>query len=366
MHTEYEVRILEVDVEKVKAKYADYMHSYAKIKVDGLPVRNAPVNTSKQVYRLHKDEIVKILYKGEGQDVMVGKGEKLEGDWLCVLTTGGTKGWCFSYNLSLFETGEGGVIVSGDIEEEEVKSEDSLLNQVLQAKWYPESYARLLKDNTIDLEVMKTAYGFDTGVESGKVTINIKDRFRTGTYNGLTKIRDAVYDFNGTPFQLIIRSADQIVINYNGNEGKPEAYTFVTISDDYNIAELIEAEQNRRAEELQKLYNVDSFKSSNYGTLIFNGSTFTWTGYNLLVPSVIPGSAKPRGNVSIKYLLDSSLQGKYDGLLTFKFNGADDEVNFFYTLKSNGLSLEDATEATIKNNIVQSRGKSPIILFFSR
>ena len=86
---------------------------------------------------------------------------------------------------------------------------------------------------------MKSAYGFDTGVESGKVSINISGRYRSANYAGITKVRDKVYDFNGTPFQMIIRDANQIVVNYTGNDNKPEAYTFVTISSDYNIDELI-------------------------------------------------------------------------------------------------------------------------------
>ena len=51
-------------------------------------MRAEPVNTSKQVYRLRQDEIVKILFKGQGQAPMSGK-KALEGDWLRVLTKDG-------------------------------------------------------------------------------------------------------------------------------------------------------------------------------------------------------------------------------------------------------------------------------------
>ena len=352
---------------KAAQKYAEFQHKYAKIKIDGLPVRADPVNTSKQKYRLHKDEIVKILYKGKGQDVIMHSGEKLEGDWLCVLTTGGTQGWCFSHNLLIFETGEGGKIVGGQIEEAPAEDEDAILNQVLQAKWRPESYKRMLEDGTIDLETMKSAYGFDTGVESGKVSININGRYRTANYSGITKVRDKVYDFNGTPFQMIIRDADQIVVNYAGNDNKPEAYTFVTISDDYDIDEIIKAEQERREEEMQKLYKVDTFRSSNYGTLTFTGNgTFTWNKFSLLVPNVISENAKGKGTVSIKYLVSQDLRSRFDGMLTFVFDNTSNEVNFFYKNSTNGLTLEDASDATIKNNVAQSQSKSPIVLFFSR
>ncbi len=354
-------------VERLAPRYKDFQHQYAHIKIDGLPVRAEAVNTSKQVYRLHKNETVKILYKGQGQDVIMTDGSKLDGEWLCVLTDGGTEGWCFSHNLALFTTGAGGEIVSGETVENEEEKSDALLNQVLQAKWYPESYARMLSENTIDLESMKTGYGFDTGTESGKVSINIKDRFRSANYGGITKVREKVYDFTGTPFQMIINSADEIIVNYTGTENKPEAYTFVTIGGDYDIADLIKAEQNRRTSEMQKLYNVDSFKSANYGTLTFTGlNSFSWSGFSLIVPNIIPREAHGRGSVSIKYVLSENLKNNFDGMLTFNFDGSKSEVNFFYKYSNNGLSLEDASDATIRNNVASSRGKNPTVLFFEK
>ncbi len=348
-------------------RFSEYQHVYAKIKIDGLPVRADAVNTSKQVYRLHKDEVVKILYKGKGQDVIMHSGEKLEGDWLCVLTTGGTEGWCFSHNLSLFETGEGGVVVSGEVEDSPVEDEDAILNQVLQAKWYPESYTKMLSRNMIDLETMKTGCGFDTGVESGRVTINLSERFRSASYGGITKVRDKVYDFTGTPFQMIIRDANQIVVNYTGNDSKPESYTFVTISGDYDIAQLIEDEKARRRMEMEKLYNVDTYKSSNYGRLTFTGNnSFAWSGFSLLVPNVISENARGKGIVSIKYLISDDLKSRFDGILTFVFDNTNSEVNFFYKYSNNGLTLEDAGNTVIKNNIASTRNKSPIIIFFSK
>ena len=46
-------------------KYAEYKNMYAKSAIDGLPIRADKVNTSKQVYRLRKNETVKTLYKGK-------------------------------------------------------------------------------------------------------------------------------------------------------------------------------------------------------------------------------------------------------------------------------------------------------------
>ena len=80
---------------KQAARFGEYEHTYASVKLDGLPIRAEAVNTSKQVYRLREKEVIRILYKGKGQAVTNGRGN-MEGEWLRVLTNGGTQGWCFS------------------------------------------------------------------------------------------------------------------------------------------------------------------------------------------------------------------------------------------------------------------------------
>lgn len=354
--------------EKAFNRYSDYIHMYGKMKVDGLPVREEPVNTSKQVYRLHKDEVVKILFKGEGQDVMIGKNQKLPGDWLYVLTEGGSKGWCFSYNLAIFETGEGGKIVSGEVEEQTaVKNEDTILEQVLNAKWYPESYARLINKGLIDTETIKLAYGFDTGITSGKIQVNIPEKYHSAKYIGAEKIRDNTYQFTDTPFQMVVRNNNTIMVNYTARDGSQEAYTFITLPEDIDLPKIIEDEKARRADMLNELYKVTSFTSQNYGQLVINsGRTFSWNGFNLLVPVIIPTGAKGRGTVNIKYLVSKELSDRYDGVLTFKFDGAADEINFFYKLSNEGLNLENLDSYSIKDNIAVSRAANPTVLFFNK
>ena len=118
-------------VEQSKAKYAEYAHNYAFVKLDGLPCRAEPVNTAKQVYRLRKGEIIKILYKGQGQAVMSGR-KALEGDWFRILTSDGTQGWCFSYNLSLFQTDAEGKQIGGDLIQEEIEVDEEIYKQLVQ------------------------------------------------------------------------------------------------------------------------------------------------------------------------------------------------------------------------------------------
>ena len=124
--------------------FSEYQHQYAGVKLDGLPVRESPDNIAKQVYRLRKDEVIKVLYKGEGSPVGSG-GNALEGDWLRVLTSDGTMGWCFSYNLDLFDirdrVEESTTILTGTDEK------DVLLETVLSKTWYHESYLKMIQTN---------------------------------------------------------------------------------------------------------------------------------------------------------------------------------------------------------------------------
>ena len=132
-----------------KSRYSEYAHTYASVKLDGLPCRSDPVNTAKQVYRLRKGEVIKILYKGSGQSVMSGK-NALEGDWFRILTKDGTFGWCFSYNLNLYEIGADGNKVGGeDILEEEI--EDEVFTELTKHFWYPDYFSNMISSSNIDL-----------------------------------------------------------------------------------------------------------------------------------------------------------------------------------------------------------------------
>ena len=124
----------------------------------------------------------------------------------------------------------------------------------------------------------------------------------------------------------------------------------------------------RRESEYEQIYMFGpNFRSSSYGQLTLEENhSFNWHNKTLLVPGVISSSAKNTGTVQIKYFLIRSLAQAYDGVLTFKFDGMNKEVNFFYKMEENGLRLEDATGAVLDKNVFKDRGISPLIIFFKR
>ncbi len=353
---------------KTAKKFEEYKHTYASVALDGLPMRAEPVNTAKQVYRLKKAETIKILYKGKGQAVYAGK-KPLEGEWLRVLTSDGTIGWCFSYNLRPFETDVNGNRINGEVVAEE-NHIDAELTEMLKKTWYPDSYKNMIDSGRIDPARINLNYNLHLNEETNRLSFVMpevkKEWDYTGASEDTTIVNARSYKLNDIPIIVTIKNPAYIVVRYTGESGKPEDFNLVTIDADIN--QLVQDEMQRRESEYEQIYMFGpNFRSSSYGQLsLEENHSFNWNNKTLLVPGVISSSAKNTGTVQIKYFLIRSLAQAYDGVLTFKFDGMNKEVNFFYKMEENGLRLEDATGAVLDKNVFKDRGISPLIIFFKR
>ena len=350
--------------QKTAEKYSEYAHIYASAKIDGLPVRAQTVNTAKQVYRLRKGEVIKVLYKGKGQAVMAGK-KPLEGDWLRVLTDDGTLGWCFSYNLALFETDRNGERIGGEQIVEEEK-EDEAFRTVVQTVWYPDYFRTLIDSGNYDLNRLNTNYRFTIDEENNKVTLNISGVHEVWDYDGYKKTGEKEYTLKGIPVVVFYKSSGFIVVRYTGESGKPKDINLVAIS--ANISDLVAAEKTRRAEAYAAICeHGTTFKSSSFGTLVLNADgSFRWSGNKQLVNQcVISASAKNGGTAGVKFSISRKLSADYDGVLTFRFDGMSNEVNFLYKLEDGAIRLEDATNAGFDGNMVVSRGSGAMKIYFA-
>ncbi len=396
---------------KTALRYAAYRRQYARAAIDGLPIRTEPVNTAKQVYRLRLDETIKILYKGEGQEVVAGK-KALAGDWLKVLTQDGSQGWCFSYNLRIFDETDG----TGG-KKPHIAEKDALLEAVLTRCWVPDFYKSLVDKDTIDLERIHPEYGFDTGSRTGLIRLNTEDVHLSFPYLGTEKSGSNTYLFTGSPLTLKIRDTDSITVQYVGENGLPVSYGFISLqksgipqflaaraapaqenagedgvqdgsassvfaaeadgSDNCTAAAeavgaLTAFERSRRTNRYTALITRgNSFISSNYGALTFyEDQSFTWSGFGLLVSAgVLPQSSARSptslGTAEIKYFISRSLERQFDGVLTFLFSNEQTEVNFLYKAEKNGLRLEHIPNGDIQKNTVSSRSSDPLVLFFA-
>ncbi len=352
----------------------EYKNVYAVAKLDGLPCRQATDNIAKQVYRLRKGEIIKVLQKGEGQIVTNGK-ETLEGDWLKILTKDGTVGWCFSYSLNVYTMDEAGNTDGSDVIVEEVK-EDEAWNNIYSKTWYPENYRTMIESECIDLTIMKTDYLFKIDQEKEKVMLsypanqefNTKAVRESWDFNGYTKSGRNQYQLTDTSVIVLYQKEDYIVVRYTDKSGKPLEFKFISFAEEeqIDVEEIIKEEKSNRYAKYGKIVQKGpSYGSSNYGHLNFtSGYKFTWVDLDLLVPQVLPDNSSNSGSISIIYGVSKKYVNDYDGVLTFNFDGINQEINFLYKIEDGGLLLEDATTAKFEEGLITDRGYSPLVLYF--
>lgn len=350
--------------QETAAEYAAYEHMYARCVLDGLPIRSDKVNTSKQVYRLRKGEVIRTLYEAEGAAVMSGK-NAMEGKWLRVITNNGVMGWCFSYNLRLFQMNADGSSDSDDVKETVVERDD-MIDRITGIKWYPENYSSMIKTGNIDFTEMSVEYGFTVNEEKSTVRLALPKIKVIEDYDEIKKTADKVYKFTGTHFQITVRNKNNIVIQYTNETGKPVSYNMLAL--DVDVDKVLSDEHDRRANVYKTLCEFGpDFKSSNYGTLTFEqNNSFKWNNFKLLVPTVLTKQAKGEGTVEIKYFLSAELKKNWDGVITCHFEGMDEEVNFLYKMEKNGLRLEDATHAVKKGITINSRAQNSLVMFFAK
>ena len=185
-------------------------------------------------------------------------------------------------------------------------------------------------------------------------------------YDGYTKTDEYEYSLNGISLKIIYRRASYIVLRYTDSSGKPQDLNFITLSE--SVADIVNAEKERRSQAYMQIYTHGPiYSSSNYGKLEFKeDGSFRWTGFKLLVPSVIDAGTKSTGSAQVKYSLTKELAASYDGVLTMKFDGMSREVNFLYKLDGTALRMEDTGGAEISGSQLKSRGVSPVIIYLKK
>jgi hypothetical protein len=352
------------------AAFSEFAHSYAETMQDGLPIRDNPDNSARRVYRLKIGQIVKILAQVEGNSAISASGDPLPGTWYQVLTEDGTRGYCFSYRLSLFEH-TGGPLVITKVSAE--STEDPDLDMVLAKTWSPDWYGAMVSSRKINLEDLSRQWRFSPGQDSGIAHIYLPTLDRTFSYTGIQAAGSRTWRFEGASLQMSLRSDTTLAVQYTENGGTPRTLLFTALPMD--VGDLIIQETERRAALFQTLYaGGPVFTSVNYGTLSFSeDEQFSWTGYERLIPQIIPPSVLGSGTVAMGLFLAPSLEERYDGAFSFTFNGvsaagnspaAGRRVHFMYTLDAQGLRIEYAAPEQLEGVTVTRRAASPMVIYF--
>jgi hypothetical protein len=352
--------------------FAPFALAYAETLQDGLPIRESPDNSARRVYRLKIGEIIKVLTPVQGSPAISTTGEPLPGEWYQVLTRDGSMGYCFSYRLRLFEHTGGPLMLVQTAQEE---TEDPELDRLLARTWSPERYGVMVNSGRIDLDDLSRNWRFSPGHDTGMARIYLPNLDRTFSYTGIRSTGDRSWRFEGASLQMSLRSDTALEVQYTENGSALRTLHFVALP--VEVEDIIVQETVRRDELFNTIFTQGPvFNSANYGTLSFSeDSRFTWTGYDLLIPQVIPSTALESGAVVMGLFLDASLSSRYDGAFSLLFdriettnipssNGSGTAVHFMYTLDAQGLRIEHVPESSLNGVTVTGRASSPMVIYF--
>ena len=366
--------------QKRAEEFSGFALTYAETLQDGLPIRDAPDNGARRVYRLRAGEMIKIIRPVEGNPAISATGDPLPGEWFRVLTEDGTSGYCFSYRLRLFEH-TSGPLYSVPEQPRFEEERDPELESVLSRTWVAEVYGVMLDQGTIDVTAFSKHWGFLPGEDTGVANIFLNDVDISFPYSAIRSDGSRSWRFEGSTLTMRLRSPSILSVQFdvdNANAapgrsgGSRRTARFVNLPT--SLDDLIIQEETRREALFNALYiEGPIFSSASYGRLYLNEKQeFLWEGFEKLVPSLIPSLALGRGRIEMRLYLAAGIAGRYDGAFTFNFksiNGADIPVNFLYTIDSGdglgGIRLEYVPDSNIDgSNRVISRDSSPVIIYF--
>jgi len=345
-------------------EFAPYAHAYAENLQDGLPIRDNPDNNSRRVYRLRTGEIIKILDIARGNPPISASGDPLPGDWYKVLTQDGVTGFCFSYRLKIFDH-LAGLLQAVPVTRNEA-ADDPDLDIVMSRTWSPESYLQMVNSRQINIRELQKHYRFDPGQDTGIARILLPDMEREFVYEGISSDGERAWRFDGTNLQMNLRTNTALAVQFTESTGLRRTLIFAALS--YDVDDLIVQENARREGQFMAIYEQGPvFTSNNYGTIAFTqAGSFTWTGFDLLVPQLIPFEARGEGQVYMDIFLAPSFAERYTGAVTFRFTDVTPNVTlrFMYSLDNQGMRLEVVPDYAVEDITVTRRSSSPMVLYF--
>jgi hypothetical protein len=344
----------------IKANLGEYALMYAETLQNGLPIRTLPENGSQRAYRLRAGEIIKIISPVEGIPAVGASGDPLPGQWFNVLTENGTRGYCFSYRLRLFDYAGGSL--GGGAAGTSGHGDDYALDTIIAKKWSASEYWDMINANKLIIEDLEKDWGFSFGEDSGIANIYVSSLDKSFHYSGIRRDNSLQWRFDGTSLRFQQISENQIKVEFDEQNDVFSATapnrSFIFYALPVKLNTLIDGEKARREALYKTFYTIGPvFSSETYGSIYLNENhDFIWENYDALSGIVIPLAAIGRGKVDFAYFLGEELTGLYDGIVTFKFasvNGPAREVNFLYKFNTNELKLANVWGEMIQNKTVE-------------
>ena len=346
----------EKEADAYAQSYSQWRNVYAFSERRDLPVREKDEQEAKIVAKLKENQVVKVLERGETK-----RQEGIyDNYWYKILTETGTLGYCFGEYLVVFES-QGDALV----EAREIQSEDELLDTVMNVNWRPESFQNMIDTGIIDLSLLRPEFGLFPLPEAKKVELKLQEgREHEFLYESIEKIGENTYLFRGTDLRIKVVHKGMISVTHS-EDGRLITETYVQLRPDIQTA--IEEEISRR-DDIYESFIEATFTSQAYGVLDFlEDHRFEWDKLGRLAPLFGSTEDSGQGYVGFPYYIGEGLTDEFDGVISFYFetNGGTREVNFLYKFTGGGVNFVSLEPKQIKYSVVEERGVTSLVLYFT-
>ncbi len=341
------------DAQRARNRYEPYINVYAASTANGVRIISDTGKNADMLYRMRKDEVVKIIAREEEEQLVDGK----TGYWYEVVTANGTRGFSFSHYLTVFTQDD---LVSDTDDQSRLNNFESMLDY----SFYPEYYQVMLEKERILLSRINPDYGFFVNRKKKNIDIRGEDGNYRFSYSSITETDYGDFLFNDSPVKVAMISPARIQVTYATSRGNKIA-KYVRLEKSIDAIRAMEVNRQEAAY-LSLIGGGSQLRSAAYGSLSFlSDRGFRWTDFNRLVPRYIPADFDGTGRVDLAWFLPASLAHLFGGVLALELGEGIPPLHFLYSLTKEGLQLELVTNVNKEERIIKSRSATPLILFFS-
>lgn len=346
---------------KARARdFEPYARLYATALRDGLVLREEARNTSSQVYRLRRDQEVKLLERVDGEEVFTG-GTPLPGDWYLAMGEDGTRGYIFSNQLRIYDEAEGPALT-----EAAPADQSAQLEPLFVQSWRPAYFHTMIEEGRVDLERFSSQYGLFVDGVRRQIRVEYPGASRFFNYSNILAQADGSFRFEGLPLVINFRESDLLEATIESDYGAG-THAFAPFNQD--VREIVRKEELRRRNVLADIIAAgDRFVSDDWGALtISRTGRFIWAAYDKLIPEGLPEYSGDAGAIDPALFLGPALEGAWDGGISLTFDGGRrPRVDFVYRSTPGGLDLQLVRPIDKEWAVVKTLSEPPLVIKFRR
>lgn len=317
----------------------------------GLYIREKATTASKSLYRLHPEETVKLLSRSK-TEVEIGQ---FTGRWCEVLTKNGVRGFVYDYYLRLYKQTDDAVEVIKSVGKK--SNEKEILAIIYSGNWRTEAIKEFVDGKYTLPTMINENYGFYVSAEPKRIAYKSPLFDRDEEYTQATYLGDNIFDFGESGFQITVYDNNQLSLRFPSENQDVIRRVYNINQSEFEDA--IQRDSKRKEslfEEFIKRGNIFTAVSS-FGTIFIDSQRrFRWEQSDRLIArGLLDASAMQQGRIDFPYRIAFSLTRKYNGIISFYFDGADDAISFLYAFDDNeNIRLIYVTPSSVKEGIVRS------------